>query len=153
AARRVPQHRKADVCGSAARPGRAGDGEAGRRRSLGALPKRRYVDGLRCGRAARAERRERAGRGPACGTANLPGVDEWATCQGSLMQEDVPQPRTGVERTIMVDPIVTLHSPKPEVVTPETSLAAVVRHMRETNIGYVLVVDENGKLAGILTER
>ena len=92
-------------------------------------------------------------RCPSCGSQNLPGVDECAKCQGSLMQEDVPQPRTGVERTIMVDPIVTLHSPKPEMVSPDTSLAEAVRQMREKNIGYVLVVDKGGKLAGILTER
>ena len=64
----------------------------------------------------------------------------------------MPQPRTGVEHSIMVDPLATLHSPKPEVVSPDTSLADVVRHMRETNVGYVLVVDEAGKLVGIITE-
>ena len=69
------------------------------------------------------------------------------------MQDDVPQPRTGVEHSIMVDPLATLHSPKPEMVSPDTSLADVVRHMRETNVGYVLVVDEAGKLTAILTER
>ena len=90
---------------------------------------------------------------PACGHSNLPGADECAKCQESLTQDDVPQSQTGVEHSIMVDPMVTLQSPKPEMVSPETSLAEVVRHMRETNIGYVLVVDEDGKLAGIFTER
>jgi CBS domain-containing protein len=92
-------------------------------------------------------------RCPACGAQNLPGSDECAKCQESLMQDDVPQPRTGVEHSIMVDPLATLHSPKPEMVSPETSLADVVRHMRERNVGYVLVVDDDGSLAGILTER
>jgi CBS domain-containing protein len=92
-------------------------------------------------------------RCPSCGAENLPGADECARCLESLMQEDVPRPGRGVERSIMVDTLATLHSPKPEMVPPETSLAAVVSHMRETNIGYVLVVDDAGKLTGILTER
>jgi CBS domain-containing protein len=53
----------------------------------------------------------------------------------------------------MIDPITMLHSPPPATVSPETSLAEVVRHMRESSIGYVLVVDEAGKLIGICTER
>ena len=69
------------------------------------------------------------------------------------MQDDLPQPRTPVEHSIMVDPITMLHSPPPETVSPQTSLAEVVRHMRATNIGYVLVVDEAEKLVGIFTER
>lgn len=69
------------------------------------------------------------------------------------MQEDLPQPRTSVQRSIMQDPIAVLRSPAPETVAPESSLADTVRHMRETNIGYVLVVDRSGRLAGIFTER
>jgi CBS domain-containing protein len=68
------------------------------------------------------------------------------------MQEDVPQPKTAVEHSIMVDPIASLHSPAPEAVTPDTPLSEVVRHMRETNIGYVLVLDGEGRLIGIFTE-
>jgi CBS domain-containing protein len=90
---------------------------------------------------------------PTCGSPNLPGADACARCQESLMQDDLPQPRTRMEHGIMVDPITMLHSPVPETVAPQTSLAEVVRRMRETNVGYVLVVDEGGKLLGIFTER
>jgi CBS domain-containing protein len=69
------------------------------------------------------------------------------------MQDDLPQPRTRMEHGIMVDPIAMLHSPAPETVSPQTSLTDVVRRMRESNVGYVLVVDEAGKLSGIFTER
>ncbi len=53
----------------------------------------------------------------------------------------------------MLDPIATLRSPAPQVVGPDRSLADVVRHMRERNVGYVLVVDDSQKLLGICTER
>lgn len=71
------------------------------------------------------------------------------------MQDDVPQPEphTPVQHSIMLDPITTLHSPVPECVSVNASLAEVVEHMRQTNIGYVLVTDGDGKLAGIFTER
>jgi CBS domain-containing protein len=92
-------------------------------------------------------------RCPACGYDNLPGADLCVKCQDSLMQEDVHQPTTAAERTIMVDPLATLQSPAPERVSPDTSLADVIRHMRETNIGYVLVTGGDGRLAGIFTER
>jgi CBS domain-containing protein len=90
---------------------------------------------------------------PACGYDNLPGVDECVRCLESLMQEDVPQPRTPVEHSIMFDEISSLHSPAPETVTPDTPLSEVVRHMRETNIGYVLVLDSDRRLVGVFTER
>jgi CBS domain-containing protein len=90
---------------------------------------------------------------PSCGRDNLPGADECVGCQGSLMQEDVPQPNTPVEHSIMVDPISTLHPPAPQCVSHNASLAEVVRQMRETNIGYVLVTDDDRRLVGIFTER
>jgi CBS domain-containing protein len=90
---------------------------------------------------------------PSCGRENLPGVDECVQCLESLMQEDVPQPRTEVERSIVIDPIATLRSPAPEIVSQTTPVGEVVRHMRETNVGYVLVLDRDLRLAGILTER
>jgi CBS domain-containing protein len=90
---------------------------------------------------------------PACGFDNLPGADHCARCEESLMQEDLPQPRTPVQSSIMLDPIAALHSPAPETVTQQSSVADVVRHMQQANIGYVLVVDNDGKLAGIFTER
>jgi CBS domain-containing protein len=68
------------------------------------------------------------------------------------MQDDLPQPETPAERSIMLDPIRTLHSPAPVTVSPETSLAEVIRRMRAENVGYTLVVDQ-GRLVGIFTER
>jgi CBS domain-containing protein len=92
-------------------------------------------------------------RCPACGHDNLPGLDECIKCSGSLMQEDLPQPDTPVKRTIMVDPITELHSPVPECVPAGTTVAEAIARMTAKNVGYVLVTDADGRLAGIFTER
>jgi CBS domain-containing protein len=91
---------------------------------------------------------------PACGYENLPGQDRCATCESSLMQEDVPQPDTPSRWRIMVDPISSLEpsTVEPQIVPAGTSLAEGVRRMQEKNIGYLLVTDGGGKLIGILTE-
>jgi len=69
------------------------------------------------------------------------------------MQDDVPQPVTAIEHSIMLDPIATLAPPAPMCVAGDASLAEAVEQMRTAEVGYVLVTDEEGKLAGILTER
>ena len=91
---------------------------------------------------------------PACGYDNLPGHDECTRCQASLMQEDVPQPNTPARWRVMVDPISSLAPSTIElqVVPMGTSLADGIRRMQEKNVGYLLVTDADGKLAGIFTE-
>lgn len=44
-------------------------------------------------------------------------------------------------------------SSPPITVQPNTTIDEVARIMHERNIGSVMVVDENGKLCGIITER
>jgi CBS domain-containing protein len=92
-------------------------------------------------------------RCPACGYNNLPGVDECVMCLGSLMQDDLPQADTPVKQTIMLQPIAVLHSPVPECVPTGTTVAEAVARMKAKNVGYVLVTDAEGRLAGIFTER
>src|SRR5262245_24577201 len=92
-------------------------------------------------------------RCPACGHDNLPGLDECTSCLNSLMQEDVPQPTTPLEATIMGDPVTSLAGPAPEAVPLGTPLAQAIGRMQEQNIGYLLVIDSAGKLVGIFTER
>jgi CBS domain-containing protein len=91
---------------------------------------------------------------PACGSENLPGEERCTECTSDLMQEDVPQPDTGIRWRVMVDPISSLEASTipPQVVPAGTSLAEGVGRMREKNVGYLLVVDGDGKLTGILTE-
>lgn len=90
---------------------------------------------------------------PACGQDNLPGADECQACQGSLMQEDVPQADSSASRSVLGEPLSRLHAPAPECVTLGTSVAAAVDRMRARTVGYVLVTDSSGRLAGIFTER
>jgi CBS domain-containing protein len=90
---------------------------------------------------------------PSCGYQNLPGTDACEHCQTSLTQEDLPQPETAIERSLMEDPILSLQPVKPLTVNPSTSLADAIRLMRNHGIGCVLITNENGRLAGILTER
>jgi CBS domain-containing protein len=92
-------------------------------------------------------------RCPACGHANLEGVDECASCMESLMQEDVPQAETPFEATIMDAPVASLSPPSPQCVPIGTSLREVVHRMQDAKVGYVLVTDADGRLAGIFTER
>jgi CBS domain-containing protein len=69
------------------------------------------------------------------------------------MQEDLPQADTPMKRTIMVDPIAVLDSPVPECIPAGTTVAAAIAQMKGKNVGYVLVTDTEGRLAGIFTER
>jgi CBS domain-containing protein len=71
----------------------------------------------------------------------------------SLMQEDQPQSATALEATIMDDPIVSLGPEVPECVLLGASVGEAIRKMQKKNIGSLLVVDGEGRLAGLFTER
>jgi CBS domain-containing protein len=90
---------------------------------------------------------------PTCGWDNLPGNEECSHCQQDLTPLDRPVAQNRVERSLMEDPVSVLR-PKPPVTVPS---AATVRQaievMLKHNLGSVLVVDEAGKLVGILSER
>jgi len=90
---------------------------------------------------------------PSCGHQNLPGVDACERCQTSLTQEDVHKVQTDVERSLMEEQIKCLQPVEPLTVDRKTTLKQAIRIMRNKNIGCVVVTDDAGKLAGILTER
>ena len=90
---------------------------------------------------------------PGCGVDNLPGADACENCGTSLTQEDVPQAGTEVERSLMEDPVECLQPISPLRVDLQTSLAEAIQLMRDHGIGCVLVIADDGKLTGILTER
>ena len=90
---------------------------------------------------------------PTCGHDNVPGVDECAECQTSLMQEDRLTPTSAAHHIIMTDPISTLDPPPPVCVSQETSLAGAIAELRKHNVGALLVTDAGGALIGIFTER
>ena len=90
---------------------------------------------------------------PNCGYENLPGADQCEQCLSSLTQDDIPQADSGVERSLMEDPVECLHPVIPLTVDLQTTLAAVIQLIRNHRIGCVLVTSADGTLAGILTER
>jgi len=90
---------------------------------------------------------------PSCGYQNLPGMDACEQCQTILSQEDVPKSHTGVGRSLMEEQIKSLQPSKPLTVDPKANLKEAIQKMRKNGIGCVLITSDDGKLAGILTER
>jgi len=90
---------------------------------------------------------------PSCGHQNLPGVDACERCQTSLTQEDVHKVQTDVERSLMEEQIKCLQPVEPLTIDLKTTLKQAIQIMRNKNIGCVVVTNDAGKLAGILTER
>ena len=90
---------------------------------------------------------------PTCGWDNLPGNEACSHCEQDLTPLDRPVAQNRVERSLMEDP-VSLLRPKPPITVPcaatvQQAIAVMLRH----NLGSVLVVDDAGKLVGILSER
>jgi CBS domain-containing protein len=90
---------------------------------------------------------------PNCGHDNLPGSEECNRCQQDLTQLDLPVAQNRVERSLMEDPILALQPRQPVTVRPSTTLREVLQLLLSENLGAVLVVDDAGKLVGILSER
>ena len=90
---------------------------------------------------------------PFCGYDNLPGADQCEQCLSSLTQDDIPQSDSGVERSLMEDPVACLQPIRPLTVDTHTSLADALELMRNHQIGCLFITAEQGTLAGILTER
>ncbi len=90
---------------------------------------------------------------PVCGHENLPGSDQCDECLADLRHEDVPRPRTEVQRSIMEDPISVLGLRVPIAIPEESVLGEAIRIMREKNIGAMLAVDPQGRMSGIFSER
>ncbi len=90
---------------------------------------------------------------PHCGYDNLPGSEECSHCSMDLTQLDRPAPLTRIERSLMEDPVSVLQPKKPITVRPAETVGETIRLMLERDIGALLVVDDNGKLLGIFSER
>jgi CBS domain-containing protein len=90
---------------------------------------------------------------PTCGWDNLPGNEECSNCQQDLTPLDRPVAQNRVERSLMEDRVSALRPKPPVTVGTGTSLQAAIGTMLAHNLGAVLVVDGNGKLVGILSER
>ena len=89
---------------------------------------------------------------PACGYDNFSGVDICEDCGQSLVQEYLSESEEEWHR-IFAEPLSVLNPRKPVCVTRDTSVAEVITLLKGKNVGFVLVVGDEGKLVGIFTER
>ena len=90
---------------------------------------------------------------PNCGHDNLPGSEECSSCLQDLTQLDRPTAQNRVERSLMEDPVSVLNPQKPVTVRPTTTIREAVQIMLTRDIGALLVIDGDGKLLGIFSER
>jgi CBS domain-containing protein len=90
---------------------------------------------------------------PTCGYDNLPGNEECVNCQQDLTKLDHPVAQNRVERSLMEDKVGLLHPKAPVTIKPDTTVQAAIQVMLEHDIGAVLVVDSQGKLLGVFSER
>ncbi len=90
---------------------------------------------------------------PTCGCDNLPGNEECANCQQDLTPLDRPAAQNRVERSLMEDTVGGLRPSPPVTIALTASIAEAIQAMLTHNLGAVLVVDDDGKLVGILSER
>jgi CBS domain-containing protein len=90
---------------------------------------------------------------PTCGWDNLPGNEYCTHCRQDLTLLDRPCAGSRVERSLMEDHVGVLDIRPPTTVFPHTTVRQAIAAMLERNIGALLVVDEQGKLVGIFSER
>ena len=90
---------------------------------------------------------------PACGHQNKPGSDACANCMLPLAHVSAPAHSDRVEQSLSKEPVSVLRPREPVVVSARDNLGSAIRIMIDRGVGAVLVTDDFGKLAGILTER
>jgi CBS domain-containing protein len=91
---------------------------------------------------------------PHCGHANVPGADECARCQFPLASIDSdPAGIDAIESSVLQDRVRTLKFKPPVMVPVDGKLGLALHRMVDHSVGALLVVDEAGRLVGILTER
>ena len=90
---------------------------------------------------------------PNCGHDNLPGSEECAGCLQDLTQLDRPTAHNKVERSLMEDPVTVLRPHEPVVIRHTTTVRDAIQTMLSRDIGSLLVVDAQGQLLGIYSER
>jgi len=90
---------------------------------------------------------------PNCGHDNLPGAEECSRCQQDMTQLDRPTAQDRVERSLMEDPVSVLGPRTPVTVPPTATVSLALQVMLHSDVGALLVVEADGRLAGIFSER
>lgn len=90
---------------------------------------------------------------PSCGHDNLEGTDRCENCLAPFRDLDVPRPDNaeGWARSVMEDDLRRLQTEETLFVSPDTPVNEVLRRMKTTPTGCVLVI-EGKQLKGIFTE-
>jgi CBS domain-containing protein len=90
---------------------------------------------------------------PTCGHDNLPGASSCGNCQQDLGPLDRPCADNYVERRLMEDQAGSLKSNAPLTIAPAATVRAAMDLMLSADVGALLVVDGQGRLLGIFSER
>ena len=90
---------------------------------------------------------------PTCGHKNLPGDDVCKHCKQPLTLFDVPTPENQVERSVMYDQVKSLKQNPPVTIGQSATIGDALALMLSTNVGAILVVDDDALLVGIFSER
>jgi CBS domain-containing protein len=90
---------------------------------------------------------------PRCGCDNIPGMEWCANCVQDLAILDQPAGHDRVESSLLSDRVSALRPRRPVTVPASANVRDTVAVMIDEGVGAVLVVDAEGFLAGILSER
>ena len=88
---------------------------------------------------------------PDCGHDNIDGIDACENCEQDFRSIDIPRPKAGLQRCIMLTPLKELDPAPALTVSPHEPIAGAIRVMQKHQQGSVMVV-EKGRLVGIFTE-
>jgi 2-oxoglutarate ferredoxin oxidoreductase subunit beta len=99
----------------------------------------RDIDGIEC---------------PCCGYLNMPGADECDMCLISLTHEEqgLAEQLQVLEASLYHDSVADLEPAAAVTVTEEATVREAFDIMKDRSIGSVVVVDGEGRLAGLFTE-
>ena len=90
---------------------------------------------------------------PTCGFDNLPGDETCSNCQQDLTVLDRPAPDNRVEQSLMEDRVGSLRQRQPLTIGASATVRQAIDTMLQHDVGALLVIDTEGKLLGIFSER
>jgi CBS domain-containing protein len=90
---------------------------------------------------------------PNCGYDNVPGDESCKHCEMDLTQLDRPVAQNRLERCLMEDLVSALKPREAVVACLQATVGQALDKMLAANLGALLVIDSEGKLRGIFSER
>lgn len=89
---------------------------------------------------------------PFCGSENLEGVDQCATCEVDLTDVEALTAESGLEIDLLQRPLGELAASDYVTVTADTSVRNIIRQLNDTG-HHCAIVQDGDRLTGILTAR